>query len=235
MNVDPHRKKVYGVARVHEDGSAYFTVPAQQNIFFQALDEDYMALQQMPTFINLMPGETRSCIGCHERRRKAPSLVHARPQAIDQPPQSLVPQPGDKGPRMVHYATDVQPALDKHCIGCHSGANPKGRLDLTGTPTAKWSRSYENLILKGLVSYADCRSGRSHFESVPPLTLGSHRSKLPVQIRKAPCKTNLTQAEFVRIVTWIDANIPFYGTYRGRRDLKDRDAPDFRPPPLVAK
>ena len=144
---------------------------------------------------------------------------------------------------MVHYATDVQPVLDKHCIGCHgaagreghSGANPKGRLDLTGTPTAKWNRSYENLITKGLVSYADCRSGRSHFESVPPLTLGSHRSKLPVQIRKAPCKTKLTQAEFVRIVTWIDANIPYYGTYRGKRDLKDREAPDFRLPPLVAK
>jgi len=235
MNVDPHRKKVYGVAKVGQDGSAYFTVPAEQNIFFHALDEDYMALQQMPTFINLMPGETRSCIGCHERRKNAPSLVRARPLALNRPPQSLVPQPGDKGPRMVHYASDVQPTLDKHCIGCHSGANPKGRLDLTGVPTAKWNRSYENLITKGLVSYADCRSGRSHFEAVPPLTLGSHRSKLPVQIRKAPCKTKLTQAEFVRIVTWIDANIPYYGTYRGSRDLKDKGSPNFRLPPLVAK
>jgi len=72
MNVDVHRKKVYGIVKVHKDGSAYFTVPAKENIFFQAIDENYMSLQQMPTFVNLMPGENRSCIGCHERRRKAP-------------------------------------------------------------------------------------------------------------------------------------------------------------------
>jgi hypothetical protein len=234
MNVDVHRKKVYGIVKVHEDGSALFRVPAEENIFFHALDENYMALQQMPTLINLMPGEHRSCIGCHELRKKAPNL-RIRPTAITRPPQRLVPQPGDKGPRMVHYASDVQPILDKHCVGCHGEKNPKGRLDLTGVPTARYSRSYENIIGKGLISYADCRYGRANFRPVPPLTHGSHRSSLVGQIRKDPCKGKLTQAEFVKIITWIDANAPYYGTYRGKKELKYKDDPEFRLPPLQGK
>ena len=80
-----HRKKVYGIATVHEDGSAAFTAPAGENLFFQALDENYMQLQHMPTFINLQPGEKRSCVGCHETRRQAPSATQARPMAMEHP------------------------------------------------------------------------------------------------------------------------------------------------------
>jgi len=229
-----HRKKVYGVAKVHEDGSAQFTAPARQNILFQALDEDFMVLQHMPTFINLMPGENRSCIGCHEHRKKAPAM-RARPLALGLPAQPLAPQPGDTGPRMVHYAADVQPVLDRHCVGCHSGADPKGRLDLTGVPTETWNRSYENILGKGLVSSRHCGFGRSGFRPSPPLSFGSHLSKLAAQIRQAPCKGKITREEFVRVVTWIDANTPYYGTYEGKRDLKDKDAPDFRLPPLAGK
>ncbi|KPK48346.1 MAG: hypothetical protein AMK72_07200, partial [Planctomycetes bacterium SM23_25] len=228
-----HRKKVYGIAKVHEDGSACFTVPAEENLFFQALDENFMALQHMPTFINLRPGENRSCIGCHESRSKAPHYKLAT--AMRHPAQALSDQPGDQGPRMVHYEADVQPALDKHCVGCHSGGEPKGRLDLTGEPTTTWNRSYENLFGKGLVSYRDCRYGRSGFRPEPPLSFGSHLSELVDRIRRDPCKAELTRAEFVRIVTWIDANTPYYGTYRGKRDLQDKDHPDFRLPPVAAK
>ena len=229
-----HRKKVYGVAKVHQDGSAHFTAPAGENIFFQALDENYMVLQHMPTFINLRPGENRSCIGCHELRRKAPPMAGERPMALAHPAEAIVPQPGDTGPRMVHYAADVQPVLDKHCVGCHSGKDPKGRLDLTGIPTESWNRSYENIMGKGLVSTRHCGFGRSGFRPAAPLSFGSHLSKLVAQIRAEPCKGQITQGEFVRITTWIDANAPYYGTYRGKRELRHKDAPDFRLPPLVA-
>ena len=232
---DPHRKKIYGVAKVHEDGSCCFTVPSGENLFFQALDENYMALQQMPTFVNLMPGEVRSCIGCHELRKKAPSMAPGHRIALGRPPQALAPQPGDTGPRMVHYASGIQPILDKHCVRCHSGKDPKARLDLTGVPTQKWNRSHENLINRRLVSYADCRYGSANFNAVPPLSRGSHLSKLTARIRKAPCKAGLTREEFIRIVTWIDANVPYYGTYRGKRGLRHKDDPDFRLPPLAGR
>ena len=236
LGTDPHRKKIYGIVKVHEDGSAYFNVPPNENLFFQALDENYMALQQMSTFVNLMPGEQRSCIGCHEPRRNAPpGTPSGRALALDQPAQTPVPQPGDTGPRMVDYAADVQPAMDKHCVGCHGGEEPKGHLDLAGVPTEKYSRSYDNLTGKGLISYRDCAYGQSHFLAVPPLTHGSHRSKLVAQIQQDPCKTGLAREEFIRIVTWIDSNVPYYGTYRGKRELRDKDHPDFRALPLAGK
>jgi len=234
---DVARKKVHGIATVYDDGSAFFTVPAKKNLFFQALDENYMELHRMRTFINLLPGENRSCIGCHEVRRKAPQMKTARrPMAMDHSIEALRPQPGDTGPRAVHYALDVQPTLDKHCLGCHSGKAPKGDLELTGELTGLWNRSYENLTKKQLVSYLHtCSYGSSHVPVEPPLTFGSHRSKLVERIRKAPCKAKLTREEFIRIVTWIDANAPYYGTHRGKKNLRWKSDSDFRPLPLAGK
>jgi hypothetical protein len=63
---------LHGVVPVHDDGSAYFAVPAGRNLFLQALDRDFMEVQRMRTFVTLQPGETRSCIGCHEHRTQAP-------------------------------------------------------------------------------------------------------------------------------------------------------------------
>ena len=64
-------KVLHGVVPVQEDGSAQFTVPAGRDIFFQALDADFMEIQRMRTFVNFLPGEQRSCIGCHEHRNRA--------------------------------------------------------------------------------------------------------------------------------------------------------------------
>ena len=36
-------------------------------------------------------------------------------------------------------------------------------------------------------------------------------------------------------VTWIDANAPYYGIYGGKKNLKRKGTPDFRPPPLARK
>lgn len=241
---DVHLKKIHGIATVRADGSACFTVPAGKNLFFQALDADYMELQRMRTSVNLMPGEKRSCIGCHEKRRLAPSMTARRPKAMSHPAMALKPQPGDTGPRMVHYATDIQPLLDKHCIGCHGKIEPKGGLVLTGELTTLWNRSYENLSNTRLISHLnDARTvnhvgggyGSFNTHNTPPLTFGSHRSKLIEQIRKAPCKANLTRHEFIKIVTWIDANAPYYGTHSGKKNLKWKSEADFRPLPVTAK
>jgi len=229
-------KKIFGIATVRDDGSAFFTVPANRNVFFQALDENYMELHRMRTFVNLTPGEHRSCVGCHEFRRKAPNLRRTRrPMAMEHPVEALRPQPGDTGPRTVHYAADVQPILDKHCIGCHSGKAPKGDLDLSAELTEKFSRSYEVLKKKKLVSYLESGFGSANVPAEPPLTFGSHRSKLVQRIRKAPCKAKITREEFIRIVTWIDANVPYYGTHRGKKNLRWKADPDFRPLPLAGK
>jgi len=233
---DVHLKRVYGVVPVHEDGSAYFTVPAQKNLYFQALDADYMELQRMRTFINLLPGERRSCIGCHELRRKAPPAQRGRPLALNHDPAPIAPQPGDAGPRMVHYPRDVQPILDRHCVACHGPDNPRGELDLSGELTRLWNRSYESLVTReGMVSFLYGCIGEANVPAEIPLTFGSHRSKLVQRIRSKPCKANLTRAEFIKIVTWIDANAPYYGTHRGKKNVRWKDEADFRPLPLAGK
>ena len=126
-------KVLRGVVPVREDGSAQFVVPANRNIFFQALDEDFMEIQRMRTFVNFQPGERRSCIGCHENRSHAPA--NRRPLAMDYPPVRLQAQPGDAAPRPLHYPTDVQPIFDRHCTSCHNEKRRDGGLDLSGGMT----------------------------------------------------------------------------------------------------
>ena len=222
-------KKVFGIATVHADGSAFFTVPAKRNLFFQALDKNYMELDRMRTFINLTPGENRSCIGCHEFRREAPQIRNTRPIAMSLPIENLRPQPGDTGPRRVHYASDIQPIFDKHCIGCHSGKTPKGDLNLEEKLTVKFSESYNTLKKKRLVSYLEGGFGSANLPVEPLMTFGSHRSKLVERIRKDPCKSKITREEFIKIVTWIDANAPYYGTHKGKKNLRWKGDADFRP------
>jgi hypothetical protein len=206
-------------------------VAAGKNLYFQALDEDYMELQRMRTFVNLTSGETRSCIGCHESRRQAP--VSRPAEAMREPPQALRPQPGDSGPRFVHYPLDVQPVLDKHCVGCHSGSEAKGKLDLTGENTALFSTSYEQLLKKRLVNKIDVNPRDALIPAEPPLRFGSHRSPMIDRIRdpKGPCNAPLSREEFVRLVTWIDANAPFYGTYDGAHAATAKSGSNLRPNP----
>ncbi len=52
-------KVLHGIVPVHQDGSAYFTVPAHRDIFLQALDGDFLEIQRMRTFVNFQPGERR--------------------------------------------------------------------------------------------------------------------------------------------------------------------------------
>ena len=65
-------KQVLGTVPVEPDGSAYFSVPAQIPLAFQALDRNGMAVQTMRSLTYLQPGEHASCIGCHEHRSSAP-------------------------------------------------------------------------------------------------------------------------------------------------------------------
>jgi hypothetical protein len=65
----------------------------------------------------------------------------------------------------------VQPVLDKYCTKCHAGEKPKADLDLSGTMTALFSRSYESLIPERRRG-----RGRRRFDLIGP-TIGENHPK----------------------------------------------------------
>ncbi|NLX96072.1 MAG: LamG domain-containing protein [Rhodopirellula sp.] len=240
-----------GIVPVGEDGSACFQVPAGRNLFFQALDKDYMEVQRMRTFVSFEPGESRSCIGCHERRTQAP--VSRLVSALSRPPLPLEPQPGETAPRPLYYPTDVQPTLDRHCVTCHNGeplaaaqgagaTKPQGEAtsaepDLRGDPTTLFNRSYENIFKAGLIDtireWAGADYSMQNAEATGPYAHGSHRSKLIDVLRAGHYDVQLSREEWIKLVTWIDCGAPYYGSYFGRRNLVYRGQPDFRPVPTI--
>ena len=130
-------KRVLGTATVHPDGSACFTVPARTAIYFQALDAKGHAVQTMRSWSTLQPGETLSCVGCHESKGTAPPMTHTA-QALTQAPQRLTPPLGE--PRGFSFIRDLQPILDRHCVRCHHLDTPPHYASLGQTLDAKTMR-----------------------------------------------------------------------------------------------
>ncbi|MCP4375901.1 MAG: hypothetical protein GY794_06980 [bacterium] len=244
-----------GVVPVEADGSAHFYVPADKNVYFQALDENYMEVQRERTCVNYRPGESRSCIGCHETPNEIVSAKTKVVSALKRKPSSPGPQPGEKsGSKPLYYPVDVQPVLDKHCIKCHSGEKPKGDLDLSGTLTRLFSVSYENLLkrrnygLFPMIRENHPKAGNTKY--LPARSLGSHASLLIAmhskgkvklkdpelaadakRLAKVHEKVNLPLEDMIRLQTWVESNGQYYGSYYGRRNLKYKDHPNFRPIP----
>jgi len=227
-------KVLRGVVPVEADGSAHFYVPAGRNIYFEALDEKYQELQRERTYVNYMPGERRACIGCHETPQDAPSVALKLATAQKKAPVHPQPQPGDKtAARPIHFVTDVQPVLDKHCVRCHGEKVKMGRIDLRGQLTRSFSRSYETLLR--YVKTTDEGSDWGGSEYLPAKSVGSHASRLMKQINKGCTgnKVKLPLKDFVKIATWVDANAIYYGSYWGRIRIEHKDHPNFRPVPTL--
>ncbi|MEG1644145.1 MAG: hypothetical protein RR293_08395 [Bacteroidales bacterium] len=195
----------HGVVTVESDGSAYFEVPAGRNIFLQALDSNFMALQTERTFVNYMPGEIRSCVGCHEMNSQAPNLsALKKPIALSRKAEQPYVQPGENvALRTLSYARDVQPIWDKYCVSCHNSSKSPGRLNLSGKETRLFNESYENLVPERRKGYFDrgvlgLVIGENHpkvknTHYLPPCNLGSYSSILISMLSKG--KIQLTDSE----------------------------------------
>ncbi|MDR1221602.1 MAG: hypothetical protein LBL07_01810 [Tannerella sp.] len=138
----------HGVVTVEDDGSARFLVPAGRNIFLQALDARYRSIQTERTYVNYMPGEVRSCTGCHEPASQAPyPSGRLTPAALKRRAEMPRPQAGETAAaKTLSYARDVQPVWDRQCISCHNASHAQGGLNLSGRETRLFNESYENLV-----------------------------------------------------------------------------------------
>ncbi|MCX6996930.1 MAG: SUMF1/EgtB/PvdO family nonheme iron enzyme [Kiritimatiellaeota bacterium] len=107
---------ILGTVPVEDDGSANFTVPAMTPIAIQPLDEEGKAVQLMRSWFTCRPGEVRSCVGCHENTNISPP-----PQTVKaalRKPSEITPWYGPA--RGFSFNREVQPVLDKYCVGCHN-------------------------------------------------------------------------------------------------------------------
>ena len=199
---------VLGTAAVETDGSAHFRVPANIEVFFQALDADGLAVQSMRSATYTKPGEKLVCRGCHDRRHRAPAAPKIMPLALRKPPQRLTPDVDGSNP--FSYPRLVQPVLDKRCLPCHM-KHPDKAPDLRGNIAGKgknvYFASYQSLARKyGFWNY-------QHGYRTTPGAFGARASKLYQMLAKGHNDVKLTPDEMHRITLWLDCCSVFYGVY----------------------
>jgi hypothetical protein len=210
-----------------------FEVPARTPVYFQALDAENRAVQTMRSWSTLMPGETFSCVGCHEDKNEAPQIPKTARLAMKAGPQELTEFYGP--PRGFSYPKRIQPILDKHCIKCHKSGGKAAKYPLTSEKVhykrsqRNWARSY--LTLTGTPDrrrelheergraneIVNWINNSSEPTMIPPRHAGSTRSKLMLlnDPENSPCPASikLSRKELDMLAAWIDLVVPYCGDY----------------------
>ncbi|MHB1038306.1 MAG: HzsA-related protein [Pirellulales bacterium] len=217
-------KFVMGTVPVEDDGSAFFHVPSGVPFFLQALDANGQAIQTMRTVTYVQPGQTYTCVGCHEPRNTSP-VNRSAVAALRQPSKI---KPGPEGSFPLDYDVLVQPVLDKHCVRCHVPGE-KGAQKMDFRP----GHSYDTIMNYGSPSLQDqvltgYRQGRS--------VIGSNESRHSVFFKLLKDKhPELTADDWDRVITWMDTYAQRSGSFspdqeKQVRALRERMAPMLETP-----
>ncbi|MGL4595046.1 MAG: polysaccharide lyase family protein [Thermoguttaceae bacterium] len=216
-------ERIVGTVPVEADGSANFELPALRSFFFVALDENDMAVKRMQSFLSVMPGESTTCIGCHEERTATPQRQNRFPLAARRSPSPITPIADFRGidplgqtastgiPDVIDYPRDIQPIWDAHCIQCHSPDKRDGGVSLVGDRTPLYSISYYTITAKKLIA-----DGRNLAKgNYPPKTLGSGASKIMTYCDGSHYDTKLSDREKTLVRLWCETGATYLGTYSG--------------------
>ncbi len=235
-------KKVLGEAAIHEDGSVLFEVPVSTPVYFQILDDQGHMIQSMRSWVTLMPGERRSCTGCHEKQMSVPAPGAGLSIAMRQPAQKLTPFCDVQGG--FSFTRHIQPILDRHCIRCHKGDRYGTRTEASPAATnappfsllahasppyeggRKWSDGYLGLVRprparpRGEKPLGDEKGdwvnppNPSSEEAVEaPYKRGAARSRLTGLLCAKHKGVILSREELDKLACWIDLGVPFCGDY----------------------
>ncbi len=203
-------RRILGTVPVDEDGSASFKIPANTPVAIQPLDAQGRALQLMRSWFVGMPGEMVSCAGCHERQNMSPAL--GANVAARNAPKDIQPWYGPA--RGFSFKREVQPVLDKFCIGCHDGSpsadgGPKPDLRLRDDKTpGGFSTSYLELH-----PYVRRPGPESDYHILTPLEFHASTSELIQMLEKGHHGVQLDNEAWDRLYTWIDLNVPDKGSW----------------------
>ncbi len=203
-------RRILGTVPVYEDGSAVFMVPANTPLAVQPLDEEGRAIQLMRSWFTAMPGESISCVGCHERQNTVPAVK--RTIASRAKPSDIVPWYGPT--RGFSFNREVQPVLDKYCVGCHNDEAQRDgvkMLDFAAKETNGW-RNFPPAYL-ALHPYVRRPGPESNYHLEVPLEYHANTSELIQMLEKGHYNVKLDEEAWDRLVTWIDLNVPAHGTW----------------------
>ncbi len=213
-------RRLIGTVPLCDDGSAFFKIPANVPIAVQPLDAEGKALAIMRSWFVAMPGEVLSCVGCHERQNMSPVIRPVR--ASNQAPVRPRPFYGPK--RGFSFVREVQPVLDKYCVGCHSGdtAKRKNIPDFSHNPeyprgpkgVGRYSTSYH-----ALHPFVRRNGPEGDYHLLRPLEFHADTSELIEILEKGHHGVKLNAEAWERLITWIDLNVPFYGTWNEATNL----------------
>ena len=213
-------RMVLGTVPVEQDGSAFFKMPADKPVYFQALDADGMAVQSMRSATYVHPGETLTCLGCHNSPTNGYSMGQNSATALRRPPSVLTPDV--QGSKPFSYPILVQPVLEKNCVECHKKSQAEGKKapDLTRAQGEhnRWFTSYDSL--KNFAFFWN----NAWFDEVPdskPGQIGARNSKLYQMLVKGHHGLKLSKEDLHRLTLWLDCNSDFYGAYEKIEEQKE--------------
>jgi formylglycine-generating enzyme required for sulfatase activity len=212
-------KIIMGTVDVEADGSSMFTIPANTPVFVQPLDGEGKALQLMRSWFTAMPGETVSCIGCHESRNSIP--IPRASKASMKKPQIINPWYGKE--RGFSFRHEVQPVLDKYCVTCHDGSKTslpylKGdkmindyKSEIAGSASrtaggGSFTESYANLH-----RYVRRPGIESDMQMLIPMEFHSDQTELMQMLDNGHHNVVLDKEAYEKLICWIDFNAPFHG------------------------
>lgn len=206
-------KRELGRVKVEEDGSAIFKIPANTPISLQPLDENGAAIQLMRSWLTGQPGETVSCVGCHEDQSQIP--IPKRVIASQKAPSKIVAPEG--GIRPFTFELEVQPILDRACVACHNSEAKKGGIDYTGgrmDTVTDWagSRFFSKSYLQ-FHPYFYRQGPEAEMAVLNPMEYHIDNSEMIQMLRDGHHGVKLTDKEWERLTTWVDFNLPYRSAF----------------------
>ena len=200
-------RRMLGEVPVYEDGSASFKMPANTPLAIQPLDERGRALQQMQTWFVGMPGENQFCIGCHESQNLV--TPNKRTVAMGKEPSPIEPFLGPERP--FSYKYEVQPVLDRYCVGCHDGSEGKESRPNFADKTLGYngfSKSYH-----ALHPFVRRPGPESDYHLFKPMEYHTSTSELFQMLEKGHYGVEVDADSMRKLYAWADLNVPYYGTW----------------------
>jgi len=199
-------RRIWGTVPVESDGSVSFKAPSNTPLTLQPLDADGRAVALMRSWFVGMPGEVVSCIGCHESQNRAP--LSTPRLAVLRKPSEIEPWYGP--PRGMSFKREVQPVLDKYCVGCHQGGQ-SSPPDLRANGDSRFRNFTPSYV--ALHPFVRRPGPESDYHLQKPMEWHAGTSELVQILEKGHHNVKLDAESWDRLITWIDLNVPDHGTW----------------------